>query len=103
MWYKGVWFALTDTPRAGRVRRGVRWIDVNIRGQLFRWRKWAASLEREDWKHSGVNEVRPLDHTYVCVWVIVCVCTHDNYECSLGIARLEGHRQGDFMHPLDRV
>ena len=63
MWYNGVWFALTDTPTAGRVRRGVRWIDVN--GVNCSGGKVGVAIERGDWKHSGVNEIRPLDHTCV--------------------------------------
>ncbi len=63
MWYNGVWFVLTDTPRAGRVRRGVRWIDVN--GVNCSGGKVGVAIERGDWKHSGINEIRPLDHTCV--------------------------------------
>ncbi len=64
--YKGVWWAL-DTPSAGRVRRGVCWREVN--GVNCSGGKVGVAIERGDWKHSGVNEIRPLDHTCVCVCV----------------------------------
>ena len=66
-----VWWVLIGVPRPFRVSGGEGWREV--KGRSCSGENVGVVKESGDWKQSGVNEIRPLDHTCVCVCVC-CVC-----------------------------